>query len=109
MGEVVVGDGTGQVRGKGIRQAASDKADILVAINREPNPRGRGSDIGGFRERVIEIKLESVAELLSQAGLQGVVVRTADGTPSVHRECLIIEEFAGTSVESGRSVEEIAA
>src|ERR1700731_35484 len=78
MGEVIVGDGAGQVWGKGICQAASDQADILVAINREPHARRRGSDVHGLRKGIVEVKLQSVAELLPQARLQGVVVRTTD-------------------------------
>src|SRR5216683_7361601 len=33
VGKIKIGNGTGQVRGKGIRQPASDEADILVAID----------------------------------------------------------------------------
>src|ERR1700724_2740502 len=95
MGEVIVGDGAGQVGGKGICQAASDKADILVAINREPNARSRGSDVLGLRERIVKVKLNSVAELLPQARLQGVVGRAADGAPSIRGECLIAQELTG--------------
>src|ERR1700731_4437238 len=98
MGEVIVGDGASQVRGKGICQAASDKADILVAINREPNARRRGSDVHGLRERVVKVELKSVAELLSQARLQSVVARAADGAPSIHGKGLVIEKFTGAAV-----------
>src|ERR1700719_2245201 len=107
MREVKVGYSPSQVRGKGICQAASDKADILVAINREPNARRRGSDVHGLRERVVKVELKSVAELLSQARLQSVVARAADGAPSIHGESLVIEEFAGAEVGSKRAVEEV--
>jgi hypothetical protein len=109
MGEVIVGDGAGQVRRKGICQAASDKADILVAINREAHARSRGSNVHGLRERIVKVKLNSMAELLPQACLQGVVRRAANGTPSIHGESLVIQEFARASVESRRTVKEIAA
>src|SRR6202158_795066 len=35
VGEIEVGGGAGQVRGKGVCQAASDKTDVLVAIDRK--------------------------------------------------------------------------
>src|ERR1700688_3851942 len=109
MGEVEVGDGAGQVGRKGIGQAASDQADILVAVDREAHARRRGSDVHGLGESVVEIKLESMAELLAQACVQGMVVGAADGPPSVHGKSLVIEEFTGAVVESQRPVEEIAA
>src|SRR4029077_11037950 len=105
MGEVIIGDGARQVRGKGICQAASDQADILVAVYREAYARGCGSDVRGFRERIVKVKLESVAELLAQAFLQRVVGRTADGAPSIHGKSLVIQEFTGTAVGSSGAVE----
>src|SRR5467141_2227642 len=107
MGEVIVRNRAGQIRGKGVCQAASHESDILIAINRKSYARSRGSNIGGLGERIVEVELNSVAELLPQARLQGVVVRTADGAPSIHGKSLVVEEFAGTAVESSRAVEEV--
>src|SRR5258708_5054967 len=107
MGEVIVGDRTCQLRGKGICQAAPNKADILVAINREAHARRRGSDVHGLRERVVKVELKSVAELLPQARLQSMVARAADGAPSIHGKSLVIEEFTGAAVESRRTIKGI--
>src|ERR1700731_5486565 len=84
MREIIVGNGAGQVWGKGICQAASHQADILVAINGEPHARRRGSDVHGLRERVVKVELKPVAELLPQTRLQSVVAGAADGAPSIH-------------------------
>src|ERR1700719_828427 len=98
MREVIVRDSSGQVRGEGIGQSTSHQADVLITVDGKPDARCRGGNINGLGKGVVEVELDSMAELLAQAHLQSVIARTADGTPSIHREGLVIQEFAGASV-----------
>src|SRR4029077_16908292 len=48
MGGIEIRHRARQIRGKCISQAGSDQADVLVAVDREPDARRGGCDVNGF-------------------------------------------------------------
>src|SRR6202022_4928801 len=91
MGGVEVRDSAATIRIKCIRQAASRRSDVYARAGREAC--GVGSDVDRLGIGVVEVELNSVAELLPQAGLQCVVIRSSDGAPREHAGRLIVERI----------------
>jgi len=65
MGGIKIRHRAGQIGGKSIGQAASNQADILIAIHRKSDARRRRCDVDGLRIGIVHIKLKSMADLFS--------------------------------------------
>ena len=64
--------------------------DVVVQPEEAPVTRGAnafrvGGDVDGFREGVVEIKLETAAHTMPERNFQGVVIGPGDRAPSVQR------------------------
>src|ERR1700739_3705661 len=83
-----------------IYQAAAGSAH--VGAGTESQARRVGSDVDRFGICVVEIELNSAAQLFPQADLQSVVAGISDGAPAVHTRGLLVEHIAGAAQRAGR-------
>ncbi len=64
-----------------VLQPAADQADVLIADQGKSDARRGRGHVDRFRERVVQVELQPVAELLAQRRLQSIEIRVADRTP----------------------------
>ena len=89
MRGIEVRDSPARLWGEGIDKAAAGSAAVVGQA------RCSGSNVDGFGISIVEVELQAGAHLFSEADLEGVVVRPADGTPAVHAGGLIVQRCAG--------------
>src|SRR5437899_12416497 len=89
MVEVEIGNRPARLRIPGVDDLAIQSAPLR-------DPLGIGHDVDGFREGVVEIKLQAVRKSLVKARLQSVVIGVAFRSPRVERFELFIEECVRT-------------
>src|SRR3981081_347205 len=95
MRRVKVRHRSSRIGRKRVDEASAGCADVDTGTPAETGCRGR--DVDRFGIRVIKIELEPIAELLSQSGLEGVVVRFPDGTPGERARRLVVQIIATLS------------
>ena len=98
---VEVRDSSTSVRIESIGQASSGSADVTARSPSEA--RCRRSDINRLGIGVVEVEGETTADLLSQRGLERVVVRFADRTPGKHAGRLVVEVISRLPGKAGAS------